>query len=252
MSFAKFVLVVEYDGTRYHGFQWQAAVPTVQAEMERAINKLCGPSSRGMAASRTDAGVHARAQVLSFWAKSEMDTGVLIKGLNYYLPRDVAVKAAYKVDSSFNVSRDALSREYCYYLLNSGTRSPFSEVFALFVPQALDIEAMSQACQMMCGEHDFISFATALDDGQSTVRHVYDAEIDRKGEFIIFHVEANSFLRHQIRNTMGLLLRLGLGKIGIMDFRGIMEAKQQGLAGPTAPARGLCLTRVNYAGPIGG
>jgi len=252
VNLAKFALIVEYNGTRYHGFQWQAGLPTIQAELERAIRKLCKQSSRVMAASRTDTGVHAKDQVVSFWAKPALGTMTLVKALNYYLPGDIAVKAAYKASNDFSVRRDALSREYCYYILNRDVRSPFSEMFALFIPKMLNTEIMSQACQLMQGEHDFISFATSLGNVANTVRHVYQADIDRKGDFIIFRIVANSFLRHQVRNTAGLLIRLGLGKIGIIDFHSIMEAKQPGLAGPTVPARGLWLTKVNYAEPIGG
>lgn len=252
MNLAKFALVVEYNGTSYHGFQWQAGLPTIQAELERAIRKLCRQSSRVMAASRTDTGVHAKGQVVSFWAKPALGTMTLVKALNYYLPGDIAVKAAYEASNDFNVRRDALSREYCYYILNSDARSPFSEMFALFIPKMLNIEVMSQACQLMQGEHDFSSFVTSSGNMENTMRHVYEADIDKKEDFIIFRIVANSFLRHQVRNTVGLLIRLGLGKIGITDFHGIMEAKQPGLAGPTAPARGLWLTKVNYAKPVGG
>lgn len=251
MRTAQIVLVVEYDGTRYHGFQWQAGLPTIQAELEQAIEKLCGQSSRVMAASRTDAGVHAKEQVLSFWAKSTLSTMTLVKALNYYLPSDIAVKEAYRVSNDFNVRRDVLSREYCYYILNSRTRSPFSKMFSLFIPKMLDIEAMNKACQLMQGKHDFISFVTSVDDIRSTVRHVYKAEVSQKEEFVIFHIEADSFLPHQVRNTVGLLIRLGLGKIVVEDFYDIMEAKSLGLARPTAPAYGLWLTKVNYFKPLG-
>jgi len=248
---AQIVLVLEYDGTRYHGFQWQVGLLTIQAELEQAVEKLCGQSSRVMAASRTDAGVHAKGQVVSFRAESTLSTMTLVKALNYYLPSDIAIKEAYRVSSDFNVRRDALSREYCYYILNSRTRSPFSKMFSLFMPQMLDIEAMNKACQLMQGKHDFTSFVTSLGDIRNTVCHVYEAKVSRKGDFVIFHIEANSFLSHQVRNTVGLLLRLGLGKIGGGDFYDIMEAKSLGLASPTAPACGLWLTKVNYSKPLG-
>ena len=257
MNFAKFVLLIEYDGTQYHGFQWQANLPTIQNELEQAIKKFCGGSSRVTAAGRTDAGVHAKGQVVSFWGKSTLDTMTLVKALNYYLPRDIAVKAAYKAGDNFDVRRGALSREYRYYILNSATRSPFSQSFVLFIPRILDIEAMNAACQFNQGEHDFISFASSLDNVKSTRRNIYEAEIGiltyplpsrerNKERVVVFRVVANSFLPHQVRNTVGLLIRLGLGKINIGDFRDIMEARSLGLAGPTAPACGLCLMKVNY------
>lgn len=248
---SKFILLIEYDGTQYYGFQWQVGLPTIQSELEQAIRQFCGQSSRVMAASRTDTGVHAQGQVVSFWAKSTLDTMTLVRALNYYLPGDIAVKAAYRAGDDFNVRRDALSREYHYYILNSDTRSPFSRRFALFMPKMLDIQAMNEACQFIQGEHDFVSFASSLDGKKSTLRNVYEAGIEKKGDFTVFRIVANSFLPHQVRSTVGLLIRLGLGKIGIEDFRDIMEARSLGLAGPLSPACGLCLKKVNYPKPLG-
>jgi tRNA pseudouridine38-40 synthase len=267
---SKFILLIEYDGTQYHGFQWQVGLPTIQSELEQAIRRFCGQSSRAMAASRTDAGVHAKGQVVSFRAKSTLDTMTLVKALNYYLPGDIAVKAAYRASDDFNVRRDALSREYHYYILNSNTRSPFSRRFTLLVPKPLDIQVMNEACQLLLGEHDFASFASSLDDSRSTLRNVYEAGIDTltcplpsreknklapyliPGERVaIFRIVANAFLPHQIRSTVGLLIRLGLSKIGIEEFRDIMEARSLGLAGPVASACGLCLMNVNYPTPLG-
>jgi len=208
-------------------------------------------SSRVSAASRTDTGVHARGQVVSFWAESTLDTMTLVRALNYHLPGDIAVKAAYRAKDDFNVRRDALSREYRYHILNSSARSPFSRRFALFLPKMLNIQMMNEACQLIQGEHDFASFASSLDDNRSTVRNVCEAGVEKKGDFTVFRIVANSFLPHQVRSTVGLLIRLGLRKIGITDFRDIMEARSVGLAGPLSPACGLCLTRVNYARPLG-
>jgi len=244
-------LLIEYDGTQYYGFQWQVGLPTIQNELEQAIRRFCGQSSRVIAASRTDTGVHAQGQVVSFWAKSTLDTMTLVRALNYYLPEDIAVKAAYRAGDDFNVRRDALSREYHYHILNSNTRSPFSRRFALFLPKMLDIRAMNEACQLIQGEHDFVSFASSLEGSKSTLRNVYEAGIETKGDFTIFRIVANSFLPHQVRSTVGLLIRLGLGKIGIADFRDIMEARSLGSAGPLSPACGLCLKKVNYPRPLG-
>jgi tRNA pseudouridine38-40 synthase len=247
----KFILLIEYDGTHYYGFQWQVGLPTIQNELEQAIRRFCGQSSRVIAASRTDTGVHAQGQVVSFWAKSTLDTMTLVRALNYYLPGDIAVKATYRAGDDFNVRRDALSREYCYYILNSDTRSPFSRRFASFLSKMLDIEAMNEACELILGEHDFVSFASSLEGNKSTLRNVYEAGVEKKGDFTVFRIVANSFLPHQVRSTVGLLIRLGLGKIGITDFRDIMEARSLGLAGPLAPACGLYLKKVNYPRPLG-
>lgn len=245
----KFVLLIEYDGTRYHGFQWQRGVPTVQGELEGAIRKVCGQSSRVLAASRTDAGVHAKGQVVSFWTQSALDSMTLVKALNYYLPKDIAVKAASKVDAEFSVQRDAISREYRYYILNTSTPSPFGYRFALLVSRALDLEPMKKACQLLIGEHDFTSFTTSVAGKKGAIRHVYDAGIERKGELVIFRMVANSFLTHQVRSTVGLLMRLGLGQLCINDFCDIMAARKLGLAGPIAAAHGLYLMKVRYSKP---
>jgi len=242
---------MEYDGTRYHGFQLQANLPTIQGETEKALWELTGEKCRVMAASRTDAGVHAKGQVVGFRTKSSLSPQTFTAGLNYYLPRDIAVKAAYRVGDSFNVRRNALSREYNYYILNSPTRSPIREGFCYLVTGYLDIEAMKQACQALIGEHDFASFATCIGAGiKNTIRTVYKAEIEKGGELTVFNMVANSFLPHQVRNTIGALIRVGLGKMTPDDFQSIIGARTPGLAWPTAPACGLCLMQVNYPSPF--
>ncbi len=250
-TITKIVCVVEYDGTHYHGFQLQAALPTIQWEIEKALWGLTGEKIRVMAASRTDAGVHAKGQVVNFRSKSALSPETFVNGLNYYLARDIAIKAAYRVGDSFNVRRDATSREYNYYILNSLIRSPIREGFSYRVGGHLDIEVMNQACQALIGEHDFISFASSMGVGiKNTMRRVHRAEMERDGELAVFNIVANSFLTHQVRNTVGTLIRVGLGKMKVDEFCSIMETKKPGLAGPTAPARGLCLMQVNYPYPF--
>ena len=248
----KIVLITEYDGTHYHGFQLQTNLPTIQGELEKALWRLTGERTRVMAASRTDAGVHAKGQTVSFRTQSSFPLQTFINGLNYHLPRDIAVKTAYRVDNSFNVRRNALNREYSYYILNSLTRSPTREGFCYHVANQLDVEAMNRACQVLIGEHNFISFASSLEIGtKNTVRRAYQAEIAKDGELTVFNMVANSFLTHQVRNTVGTLIRVGLGKVSIDEFHSIMRAEKPGLAGPTAPACGLCLMRINYPRPFG-
>jgi tRNA pseudouridine38-40 synthase len=247
----KIVLIVEYDGTGYHGFQLQANMPTIQGELEKALWRLTQERIRVTAASRTDAGVHAKGQVVSFRTKSSLPLQTFIKGLNYYLPQDITVKAAYRVGESFNVRRSALSREYNYYILNSLTRSPIRRGFSYLVAGHLDIEAMNEACQALIGEHDFASFASCIGvEIKNTLRTVYRADLQKNGELVIFNMVANSFLPHQVRNTIGTLIRVGLGKMTIDEFCSIIETKKPGLAGPTVPAHGLCLMQINYPYPF--
>lgn len=248
----KIVLIMEYDGTNYHGSQLQASLPTIQGETEMALQKLTGERSRVMSASRTDAGVHAKGQVASFRTSSPLPLATFVSGLNYYLPNDIAVKAAYQVDDSFDVRRDATSREYDYYILNSLTRSPTRQAFTHLVTGHLDTRSINRACQALIGEHDFASFTTC--DGlkmKNTVRKVYRAEVTEDDDLLVFGMVANSFLPHQVRNTVGALIRVGLGWMNVDEFYSIAEAKTPGLAGPTAPACGLCLMQINYPHPFG-
>ena len=243
----KMVLIVEYKGTAYHGFQLQADVPTVQGEMERALQRLTGNDTRVMAASRTDAGVHARGQVVSFRTEAPFPPRTFVSGLNYYLPGDIAVKAAYRVEELVNVRRDAVSREYHYYILNSPTRSPLKDDFSYRVSASLDIESMNRACEMLVGKHDFSSFASSVDASlKSAVRDVHRAAVEVLGEMVVFQMVASSFLTHQVRNTVGALLCVGRGRMSLDEFRDIIEAREYGLAGPMAPACGLCLMQINY------
>ncbi len=242
------VLIVEYDGTSYHGSQWQANAPTIQGEIEKALQKLTGKRIRIKAASRTDAGVHARGQVVSFRTDSALPLHAFIDGMNHYLPKDIAVKEAHRLNGSYDVRRRAVSREYKYYIYNSPTRSPMRQDFSCRVEGELDIEAMNRACRALVGEHDFASFVSSVETAREkrTVRKVLKAEITREGDMIVFDMAANSFLPHQVRNTVGSLIKVGQDKMTVDEFYGMVEAKTPGLAGPTAPADGLCLIRVNY------
>lgn len=241
------VLIVEYDGRCYHGFQWQANMPTIQSAVEQAIGKVTGERCRVIAASRTDAGVHASGQIVSFRTSSKLSPKTFVNAINYYLPGDIAVKGACRTDDNFNVRRDAVSREYEYHILSSRVRLPMSQGFSYIVPYELNIEEMNKCCDLLKGKRDFASFAASIRPLKSTLREVFEAHVTSQENSYIFYMVANSFLPHQVRNTVGLLIRLGNGKVGIDEFRRIMEAKKLGLAGPTAPAYGLCLTRVNYS-----
>ncbi|MFH1169192.1 MAG: tRNA pseudouridine(38-40) synthase TruA [Chloroflexota bacterium] len=248
----RIVLTVEYEGTRYCGSQLQADAPTIQGELEAALLKLTGERIRVSSASRTDAGVHARGQVVSFTATSALPFTTFISGLNYYLPDDIAVKAAARAGDKLDVRRSALSREYHYYILNSPTRSPISQRFCHRVSGRLDTGAMNRALSELIGRQDFASFMTGTGSAvKSTVRDMHHAGIEQEVDRLTLKMVANSFLPHQVRNTVGAVIRVGLDKMSVEDFRAILQAKKPGLAGPTAPACGLCLMRINYASPLG-
>jgi tRNA pseudouridine38-40 synthase len=244
----RMALVVEYDGTNYFGFQWQANAPTIQSELEKALEKLTGENIRIAASSRTDTGVHARGQVVSFKTNASLPLEAFVNGMNYHLPEDIAVKSAHQVNDSFLVRSMSVSREYSYYILNSQTRSPMTARFAYRVAGELDVEAMNRVCKNLVGIHDFASFASNIGDEpeKSTIRQVYQAKVTREGDIVVFNIIANAFIRHQIRSTAGALVQVGLNKMSEAEFIGILEEKRPGLAGPTLPSCGLCLIRVNY------
>ena len=245
------VLVVEYDGTNYYGSQWQTGLPTIQGELEKALNRVTGESIRVAMAGRTDAGVHARGQVVGFRTGSALSAEAFVGGLNYYLPRDVAVKSSYIAEDSFDVRRSAVSRHYRYSILNTRTRSPLREAFACRIAGTLDVAAMNKACQNLIGENDFASFASGIGgEDRSTVRRVYRVEVTREDDLVVFDMVANAFVRHQMRSTAGCLVRIGQGRMNQEEFCGIIEAKHPGLAAPTLPACGLCLMRVEYPHPF--
>jgi tRNA pseudouridine38-40 synthase len=247
-SGARIILIVEYEGTAYHGSQYQANAPTIQAEIEQALTMLTKEKIRVKMASRTDAGVHALGQVVGFDTQSSLPLRSFVEGMNHFLPEDIAVKKAYRTEPDFDVRRRAISREYRYYIFNSATRSPQRRLFSYKVEGDLDITAMNQACQALIGRHDFASFIASADTARQkrTVRDVFRAELLREGEIIIFDIVANSFLPHQVRNTVGALIKVGQGKMTVDEFNRIVAAVKPGLASPTAPAEGLCLLKVEY------
>jgi tRNA pseudouridine38-40 synthase len=240
------VLVVEYNGGRYFGFQWQKDKPTIQNELEAAILKLTGEERRVTAACRTDAGVHAGGQVVNFRTGSEWPVKVFVSGLNHFLPKDISVLKAGAVSAGFNVMKDAVSREYRYLILNRRVRASLGNDMYYHVAAELDAGQMDLAGKLLIGEHDFASFVTDWDREQSTVRMIYDTGVMREGDKVAFHIRAKSFLTHQVRNMVGTLVRVGAGKMGIEEFKNILEMKKLSLAGPTAPAHGLCLMKVIY------
>ncbi len=241
------VLKIEYDGTRYAGFQLQKTVPTIQGELEKALKKLTGEFIRVYGSSRTDSGVHALEQVVSFKTESGIETHKFPGGLNYYLPQDISVTEAVLVNPGFDVRRRAISREYHYRILNRDERSPIRRDFYSQVKGELDLDSMNSACSYLIGKHDFASFASLTEPLGSTWRRVERAEFVCKDDIITFVIVANAFLPHQIRNMVGALTRVGKGQMTLEAFKGIMEARTPGLAQPTAPAKGLVLNRVNYS-----
>jgi tRNA pseudouridine38-40 synthase len=250
----RIILIIEYDGTNYHGSQLQANAPTIQGEIEKALNELTGERIRIKTASRTDAGVHAAGQVIAFDTSTTLPLKSFIDGLNHYLPPDIAVQQAHKAEANFDVRRRAVSREYRYTLLNGTARSPLRQGRSYRVGGSLDTAAMQKACRALIGRHDFASFVSSEETARQkrTIRDIFKAEITPDGDMIHCDICANSFLPHQVRNIIGSLIKVGQGKMTVEEFSGIVANAKPGSGGPTAPAQGLCLVRVNYPRPFEG
>ncbi|MEL7562753.1 tRNA pseudouridine(38-40) synthase TruA [Dehalogenimonas sp. 4OHTPN] len=248
----KVALIIEYDGTRFLGSQCQPKAATVQSEVESAIEKLTGEKLRVMLSSRTDTGVSALGQVASFRTGSSLAPERIIGGLNHYLPQDIAIKAAYRIPDDLEVRRAAVSREYLYRIWNEPERSPLNERFRHRVAPRLDERAMDAAAKLLVGTHDLKAFGSAgRGPERSTVRTVYDANVSRNGAEVTFRIVASSFLTHQVRNTVGALIKVGAGNLTVEEFKGLLSINAPGKAGPAAPGKGLCLIKINYRKDLG-
>ncbi len=241
-------LLLEYDGTELHGSQLQSSVRTVQGEVETALVALFGRQIRLHLASRTDSGVHATGQVGAFNIETGLPLVTVHKALNHHLPRDVAVVHAARVTDSFNPRRDAESREYRYTMYDRPSRSPCLRRQAAHIRAPLDDVAMSEAADRLAGEHDFAAFAGPATPADAiTVRRIEHVSLARDGDRVTFQIRGNSFLHQQVRRIVGTLTRVGRADMDGNAFGELIVRAKRGAAKDLAPARGLCLTKVNYS-----
>lgn len=240
-------LVIEYDGTHYHGWQIQPNAVSIQETIEDRLKKIIQEEIRLIAAGRTDAGVHAIEQVANFSTKSRLDINNIQRGLNSLLPPDIAIKEISEAEQDFHARYSAKSKIYRYVILNRRFPSPLYRNFSWFIPFKLDIKEMKNAVQCLVGEHDFSSFKASGCNSHNPIREVYGISVDKdtKG-FIIFEIEANAFLKQMVRNIVGTLTDVGKGKIGVSEFEEILRAKDRKKAGITAPPQGLFLAKIKY------
>jgi tRNA pseudouridine38-40 synthase len=266
------LLVLAYDGTDFHGWQRQPNVPTIQACAEEALERIVGSPVQLWASGRTDAGVHAANQVANFKTDSRIPCSNLVKALNDVLPPVVRVKEAREVSDKFHARYDAQSKTYRYRIHQGRVCSPFVWRFVWHLPFQLDRARMAKAARAIEGEHDFTSFA-ALDDSSAaeshpgaenqrndvrvtsisenrsdSVRKIFSSRILWRPQtsMLIYEVRGSGFLHHMVRNIVGTLVEVGRKKLDPSDLTRILNGRDRDLAGPTAPARGLCLIRVEY------
>ncbi len=232
---------VEYDGTDFAGFQVQPGTRTVQGELEAALARLSNGERRPVdGAGRTDAGVHARGQVIAFTYTGRLAAAELGRALDALLPPDVAIRDVRPAAATFHPRRAARYREYRYTVWN-GPRSPLRERTALGVRAPLDTAAMARAGSVFIGRHDFSAFGAA---DRSPVRTVHSVQVRRKGPLVTIDVRADAFLRGMVRRIVAVLLEVGRGNMDEMDVRKALADRTPARDGASAPAKGLCLRRV--------
>lgn len=244
----KFKAILEYDGAAYHGWQFQANLPTVQATVEEALGRILGTSTRLHGAGRTDAGVHASGQVAHFLAEWNHEPEALQCGLNALLPPDITVREVAPVADDFHARHSARSKTYAYRILNRPLRSSLVRLYAWHVPSPLDVALMEEASAFLLGSHDFAAFGSPTDGTPSTVREILHAHWGRETqeETLTFRICGTGFLRYMVRSLVGTLVFVGHGKLTPQQFAEILESRDRSLSGPTAPPHGLCLESVEY------
>lgn len=253
----KIKLLIEYDGTAYHGWQIQKSKPTIQSILEGHILRITGVKSKVIGASRTDAGVHALGQVAVFSTPSMLEPETIGKALNATLPYDIRIRKVSEVNDAFHPRFDACKKSYFYIIANQRVSSAFLYRYTWIVQQPLERAFMKKAAHTIIGTHDFSSFQGARSSVKTPVREVFSLSIEDlksidfmtarlKGNFLKIRIEANGFLRHMVRNIVGTLVEIGRGRISSHEMKNILESYNRRLAGPTAPAHGLFLEKIMY------
>jgi tRNA pseudouridine38-40 synthase len=243
---ATYRVVVEYDGTEFKGFQFQPEVRTVAGVLETALSRLFGRPVKVTGAGRTDAGVHALGQVVSFVSHDAFPVEKLGLALNSALPRDLTARDAARVEDGFSARLHALERSYTYVVHNRREPSAVLRRFAHHEYRALDVERMSEAAQALVGTHDFVTFCGVLPERGGTVRTLRALGLEHEGELLRLHFRANGFLHRMVRVMTGTLLDIGAGKREPAEAAAMLAARDRRAAGPTAPPQGLFLVDVRY------
>ncbi|HZT68124.1 MAG TPA: tRNA pseudouridine(38-40) synthase TruA [Terriglobia bacterium] len=249
-------LLIAYDGADFHGWQRQPHARSIQEELEAKIAQITGSRVALHASGRTDAGVHASGQVANFRTECPIPCEGLAKALNDVLPPAIRVRHAEDVPSSFHARYRAKSKTYRYRILQTAICPPFLARYVYHHPYPLDWCRMAKAARLFEGEHDFTSFAgddhseetIRKDSENSNVRRIFSSrlELREKLALLVYEVRGSGFLHHMVRNIVGTLLEVGSGKRSPEDIPAILEARDRSKAGPTAPANGLCLVKVEY------
>lgn len=242
----RYKINIEYDGTNLIGWQINSQGPSVQSLLQDAIFKFCGENVTVYSAGRTDAGVHAISMVVHFDLDKEQDAETVKRAMNFYLVNQpVSVLCCEKVNDDFHARFSCIKRHYKYIVINRSSPIVLQKNRAWWVPQKLDIDAMKQSALKLLGKHDFSSFRAAECQAKSPIKTLDSCTITQNGDEIVFEFSARSFLHHQVRNMVGTLVEIGMGKP--YDIDEIFAAKNRSAAGVNAPADGLYFVSADYA-----
>ncbi len=237
---------VAYDGTNYHGWQIQDNGITIEEELNRALTELLGQETRVIGASRTDAGVHALMNVAVFDTSGRIPAEKICYALNARLPEDIRILRSEEVPADWHPRRCESRKTYEYRICRSEIQQPLRRLYAHHVYRELDLAAMAKAAHFLEGEHDFQSFCQAGSQAETTVRRIYQAVLEEQGEELVIRVTGNGFLYNMVRIIVGTLLEVGAGRMSPEDIPLILEKRDRGAAGPTAPAKGLTLVKYEF------
>lgn len=238
-------LVLEYDGTEYNGWQKQPDLPTVQGAVEEALARMAAVESPLYAAGRTDAGVHARGQVVNIQGILKAPPERFPAAVNSFLPKDIVIKDCEEVEDGFNARKSAIAREYAYYIYTGAYPSPFNRRFTHHYHGELNEDNMGRALELVTGVHDFTAFCRR-EEGKSSVREVYEVELLRMDDILDVRVRANAFVWMMMRMLCGSLLEVGRGKWPVERFQEVLEGGDNSRSGPALPPQGLFLEKVFY------
>lgn len=240
-------LIVEYDGSRYSGWQRQPEKQTIQGKLENVLGLMCGREVEVIGAGRTDAGVHARGMAANVVLETEKSGEEIRDYLNRYLPDDIAVCEVREASPRFHARYHAIGKTYCYTCCDGKVKPVFDRKYYMRLDETPDLERMRQAAELLKGEHDFRNFCVNPRMKKSTVRLVDRIDIVRDGVYVRFFFHGSGFLQNMVRIMVGTLLEVGYGRMSLEQLKAVLDNPDRQKAGPTAPAQGLCLLGVDYA-----
>lgn len=239
-------LTIEYDGTKFGGWQKQPNKLNIQGEIEQAIYEITGEEVELNASGRTDSGVHSLGQVANFKTNSKIEIEIIPLAINSKLKKSIVIKAAEEVPENFHARYNCKGKKYRYIINNSYSGTAIYRNLEYHIPQKLDIEKMKDAIKYFEGEHDFKGFRASGTSSKSSVRIIYKAEVKQEGEKVIIELTGNGFMYNMVRIISGTIVDVGLGKINPKEISNIIASKDRNRAGKTLPAHGLYLVEVYY------